>query len=132
MVNAPWRTRVSLDPDREYWAVATSLHVRGIHRLGKFFRYTRRIGEQLERQQGFVGFALRTNIPRMRFWTFTVWEDGPSARAFVNEGAHAEAIRELRPALKKFGMTRWRAAGSSLPPPWTIILKRLDDAGQNV
>jgi len=121
-----------LEADREYWAVATSLHVRGIHRLGKFFRYTRRIGAQLEGQKGFVGFALRTNIPRMRFWTFTVWEDGASVRDFANAGSHAEAIRELRPSLRKFGITRWSAAGRNLPPSWPDILKRLDEAGQNV
>jgi len=58
----------------EFTSVATYLPVkrwRDIH----FLLMSYRVEQQLRRTEGVVRYGLRTNLPRKRFWTYSVWKD---------------------------------------------------------
>ncbi len=85
----------------EYLCVAKFLPVRGWMNVIPFLQMSSRIQEQLGRSEGVVRYGVRTDIPRKRFWTLSVWTDEKLMRAFVETEPHLTAIRSSSPGLEK-------------------------------
>ena len=59
----------------EYLCVATYLPVRSWTNIVPFLRLSSKIEQQLRQGEGSVRYGVRTDIPRKRFWTLSVWTD---------------------------------------------------------
>ncbi len=78
-----------------YLCVATFLPVRGWMNVIPFLQMSSRIQEQLGRSEGVVRYGVRTDIPRKRFWTLSVWTDEKLMRTFVKAEPHLAAIKKF-------------------------------------
>jgi heme-degrading monooxygenase HmoA len=118
MPTLPWVERQTVDPDREYVAMASRLPLKSYRSLPGFLRDTTRIRAQLAHTPGLVGYGLNAQPMRKTFWTFSVWEDQTSLDAFAGADPHRRITRGLR---SRMGRTRFEVlhvAGADLPMTW--------------
>ncbi len=95
---------------------ATILPIRRYRDIPAFLSLSMKIAKQAKRAKGSVRYALKTDMPKKRFWTVSVWQDRASMRAFVQAEPHATAV-------KKFA--GWAADGAAFAE-WTGPDKKVD------
>jgi quinol monooxygenase YgiN len=88
----------------EFTSIATILPVRKWRHVVAFLRMSGRIEQQLRRTEGVVRYGLKTDLPRKRFWTYSVWKNPQAIGPFVAAEPHATAV-------KKF--TEWAGEGAA-------------------
>jgi heme-degrading monooxygenase HmoA len=121
----PWLERQSIDPRREYVAMASRLPLRSYRFVPGFLRDTLRIRRQLADSPGLVGYTLNAGLARKTFWTFSVWEDQASLDKFAASDPHRAIIGRLRPRMNPTRFEFFSAAGSDLPLTWEQIIARV-------
>ena len=124
MPPTPWKTSFQPDPDREYLALLTVLPVKHYRTIPRFLGYTRRIEAQLAETVGLVGYSLRAELLRRRFWTLSVWEDDNALMNFVRTTPHAQVMETLQGHMGVTRFVRWTLKGASVPPDWQGALLR--------
>ncbi|HKE00648.1 MAG TPA: antibiotic biosynthesis monooxygenase, partial [Planctomycetota bacterium] len=112
------------EPDREYVALLTYLPLRAYRSIPRFLVSTIRIGRQLARAPGAIGYSLRASMGSKQFWTLSVWESEAALGAFVAARPHLDAMSGLRGHMGATRFTRWRVRGRELPPDWSDALRR--------
>jgi hypothetical protein len=128
----PWVRRQDVSPDREYTAMASRLPLRAYRSIPRFLRDTLRIRRQLATTSGLVGYTLRADLMRKTFWTFSVWTDEASLRAFAAADPHREITRGLRARMGQSRFEFFSVRGADLPPKWGDIEMRVHGAGTKV
>ena len=93
----PWVERQTIDPEREYVAMASHLPLKAYRFVPGFLRDTTRIRGQLAHTPGLVGYALNAQLARKTFWTFSVWDDRASLNTFSASDPHSRIIQRLAP-----------------------------------
>ncbi len=126
MRSSPWKTSIEPDPDREYLAVLTFLPLKHYRTFPRFVGYSRRIEDQLAETAGLIGYSLRAELLRRRFWTLSVWEDEGALQQFVHHGYHPGVMTVLVPDMGKTNFVRHRIKGSEYPPSWESALRGFD------
>ncbi|MPZ15820.1 MAG: DUF3291 domain-containing protein [Chloroflexi bacterium] len=107
-----------------FFASATYIPVRSWSAVVPFMRLARRVEEQARRSDGIVGYSLRADVLKRRFWTLSLWSSKASARAFVGEEPHATAVVRFRDwAGSGAAFAEWDAPGPELE--WHEADKRL-------
>lgn len=102
-------------PGQELHSVASVLPLRGYRYIIPFMRLSMSVQKQLKATPGLVRFAMKTDIPRKRFWTFTVWTDRKAMGTFVRTEPHATAVKRF---------SEWGGAGAFAE--WTGPEGKLD------
>ena len=69
----------------------------------------REVVGQLKTTPGLVRWALKTDLPRKQFYTFSVWRDQASMSKFVHTEPHATALRRF---------AEWRVPGGGQAVEW--------------
>lgn len=85
----------------------------------------------LANQPGLIGYSLRTELLGSNSWTMTVWETEDALRAFVEDVAHQDAMRDGKNALAAARFARFSAAPDDIPLPWDKALQILDRDGRS-
>ncbi len=119
-----WITRRRPKPDREYLALLTYLPLKRYRTLFRFAAYSARIRRQLKGARGLIGYSLRTQPWRLRFWTLSVWRSESALREFAHQGSHMGAMVLLRSEMGETRFTRWPIMGKEVPPDWKDALDR--------
>src|SRR5688572_8325037 len=60
------------------------------------FKLSNRVEGQIKKSPGIVAYSLATNPLRRHFWTYSIWSDMASARAFTRAEPHATAIERFK------------------------------------
>lgn len=107
--------------------VVTRLHVRWWRFLPSFVVHVWRIRRQAQLSAGFLGGALAGELPR-GFWTFTVWTDEPTMRAFQTSAPHVNTMSRLPHWCDEASYVYWQQDDASLPTP-AAALERMRDGG---
>ncbi|HEV2390183.1 MAG TPA: hypothetical protein VGS04_05605 [Nitrososphaerales archaeon] len=97
------RSEVNPPTGSDFVSVATFLPVRRWIDVVPFLRMSSKVTGQLQASD-VIRFGLKTDLPRKRFWTLSVWADRESMRRFVTAEPHATAQR-------KFG--KWAGRGAA-------------------
>jgi hypothetical protein len=121
----PWIQRQTVEPEREYVAMASRLPLRRHRFIPGFLRDTLRIRRQLSSTDGLVGYALNAELGSKTFWTFSVWTDRPSLEAFATAEPHAGIMGRLRGRMGDTRFEFFAVAGSEVPIAWKEIAARL-------
>ena len=124
MVDLPWQSIQSPDPNREYLALLTYLPLKGYRGTLNLMRREGAVAAQLRGTPGLIGFSFRAKILRHRFWTLSVWEDEEALMTFVGKRPHADAMEALGPSMGKTDFTRFRVRGTEVPVTWDSALRR--------
>jgi hypothetical protein len=122
----PWQQRQPIDPAASYVVMYTRLPLQRYRWIPGFLRDAGRIRRQLATTPGLVGYALKANLLRRRFWTVSAWVDQASLQAFVAAQPHHGVTERLR---GKMGATRFKqvpAPGDRLPPTWRDVADAVD------
>jgi len=122
----PWQKRQPIDPARSYVVMHARLPLQRSGSIPGFLRETQRVRRQLAKTPGLVGYALKANVLRRRFWTVSAWVDEASLRAFVAAEPHRSVMGRLQ---GKMGATSFKldhVAGEALPPSWREVSAAVD------
>lgn len=127
MVTLPWRSVNRAEPKEHCLIVLSYLPLGRWRHIAGFLLRTARIAAQLRQSPGMLGFSLRAELAKKRFWTLSAWRDEASLLDFVHAGPHARAMVELAPQMGATRFLRWALEGSQLPPGWEDALRRWRD-----
>ena len=105
----------------EFTSIATYLPVRRWRHVISFFRMASRVEKQLQKTVGVVRYGLKTDFPRKRFWTYSVWNNRQAVGRFVAAEPHAAAVRKF---------AQWAGDGASFVE-WTSNDGKVDWAEAN-
>ncbi len=117
----PWAGLQAIDHGLQYAAMASYLPVNRYRSIPGFLRDTMVIRRQLARAPGLVGYTLDADLAHKTFWTFSVWADQASLRAFATSDPHRRITRRLAPRMGTSKFEFFPVQGSDLPLPWRQI-----------
>ncbi|HEY9126203.1 MAG TPA: antibiotic biosynthesis monooxygenase [Acidobacteriaceae bacterium] len=106
----------------------TRLRIRSVFYLPLFAVYTLRSLRQVRRASGFLSGKLLPDHDRT-FWTMTAWRDSGSMRAFMNSGAHKQAMPKLLSWCDEASVAHWGQEDLSLPS-WEEADRRMRESGR--
>lgn len=121
---SPWITTHTVDPQRDYLALLSSLPLLRYRMIPTFLRYSSRVREQLATTPGVIGYALNADILGKHFWTLSVWEGEGALRAFTGGGFHAQVMGLLDGEMGETQFTRWTVKGKDVPLTWKDAFAR--------
>jgi heme-degrading monooxygenase HmoA len=120
----PWSSRQTVEPDRQYTAMASRLPLKSYGSIPGFLRDTMRIRRQLAGSAGLVGYGLNAQLTRRTFWTFSVWESEDALKSFAATDPHRGIVQRLKPKMDKTHFEFFPIAGNQVPLPWQTIMER--------
>ena len=91
-------------------------------------RQSSKVGKQLARTPGLLGYSFRAKVASHRFWTLSVWEDESALMAFVRQDPHRLTMGMLEPYMDEPAFRRWSIRGSDVPPSWADAMRRSESA----
>ena len=121
-----WKWLSSVEPDREYLLLASSIPPKSRTSTWALFNGSRIVRRQLASTDGFVGFALLAEPIRMRYATLSVWRDEAALDAFAAAEPHRRLMAELAPRMGPTRFVTWNAVVGTGPPSWDDALTRLE------
>jgi len=117
----PWVRREDTDPDREYVVMASRLPLTSHRYVPGFLRDTLRIRRQLAQTDGLVAYALKAELARKTFWTYSVWTDRESLEAFARTDPHRSIIERLRGRMGESRFEFMDLRGEQIPTRWDAM-----------
>ena len=126
MARSRWKAVGTLEPDREYLVLASSIPTRRRSSAVRMFRGARRIRRQLDHTPGLVGYSLLAEPHRNRYATLSVWADQLALDAFAAAEPHRELSNDLAGILATSHFERWTIRGAAGLPTWADALERLE------
>ena len=124
-MKSPWKTLATLEPDREYLVLASSIPPRSMSSTWRLFRGSSMVRKQLAATPGVVGFSLLARPLRKQYATLSVWVDDAALAAFAAAQPHAELMTGLAPEMGPTRFVRWTIKGADGRPSWGDALQRL-------
>lgn len=115
----------TLDADREYLVLASSIPTKQISSTWSMFRGASQVRNQLAHTDGVIGFSLLARPFRNQYATLSVWTDDDALAAFVRQHPHAEIMSSLSEQMGPTRFERWTISGSDGLPSWDEALRRL-------
>jgi heme-degrading monooxygenase HmoA len=107
--------------------MCTRLPLHRYRSIPGFLLETQRVRRQLKTTEGLVGYSLKTDLPRRRFFTMSAWADEASLHRFTATEPHRSVMRRLRDRMGETGFKQLSAPGTVVPPTWHDALAALGD-----
>ena len=124
-MKSPWKAMKSLEADREYLVLASSIPPLSRSSTRRLFQGASAVRKQLARTEGVVGFSLLARPWQKQYATLSVWTDETALAAFADESPHRQLVSDLSPEMGPTKFVRWTIAGSDGRPSWSEALRRL-------
>jgi hypothetical protein len=124
-VKSRWKWFGSLEPDRDYLVLASSIPPLSRRSTWALFRGASAVKRQLGSTEGVVGFALLAEPIRMRYATLSIWQDQAALAAFSAASPHHELMKDLAPRMGDTRFVQWTLEGGAGRPSWDEALRRL-------
>ena len=117
-----WKWVSSLEPEREYLVLASSIPPRSRRSTWRLFRGASTVRKQLAGTEGVIGFSLLARPLAKQYATLSIWRDGQALAAFAGAEPHRELMNSLSPEM---GPTKF-VRGADPHPTWHDALQRLN------
>ncbi len=124
-MKSPWKSIESLEPDRDYVVLASSIPPRKLSSTWHMFRGASAVRKQLGQTAGVIGFSLLARPMRKQYATLSVWLDERALALFADQSPHHELMTKLSPEMGPTKFVRWTIRGSDGRPSWDDALRRL-------
>jgi quinol monooxygenase YgiN len=124
-VKSPWKSLGSLEADRQYLVLASSIPPKRVSSTWSMFTGSRAVRKQMLAADGVLGFSMLAEPLRKHYATLSVWRDEAALDAFAATSPHARLMAELAPAMNEPRFVRWTIAGRDGVPSWFDALDRL-------
>lgn len=126
----PWKRFGTLDDDRTYLVLASSIPARTLAATPALFTGSRAVKRQLATTEGLKGFSLLARPLCKRYATLSVWTDEEALERFARSEPHRELMTRLAPHMAPTTFVRWSMNGREGRPRWREALDRLDAAAR--
>ena len=118
-----------VDPQMNVLAAATFVPLRHWWDVLSFFRMSHRVQKQLAQTPGVIKYGLNADLLRKRYYTYSVWADRASLKAFLRAEPHVTAMKRLETwAGDGAAFTDWETKVSSVD--WDEAMQRLKNPNQ--
>ena len=124
-MKSPWKWTSSLEPEREYLVLASSIPPRSRRSTWRLFHGASAVRKQLAGTDGVIGFALLARPLSKHYATLSVWRDEDALAAFAGAEPHRELMSTLSPEMGPTKFVRWTMRGADGRPTWDDALQRL-------
>lgn len=124
-MRSPWKWTATLDPDREYLVLASSIPPRSLRSTWRLFRGAGAVRKQLGGTDGVVGFALLARPLRKQYATLSVWTGEDVLARSADAEPHRQLMSNLAPEMGLTKFERWTIRGGDDRPSWSEALRRL-------
>ena len=124
-MKSPWTWTSSLEPEREYVVLASSIPPRSRRSTWRLFRGASTVRKQLAGTDGVIGFALLARPFAKQYATLSVWRDEDALRVFAGAEPHRGLMSTLSAEMGPTKFVRWTMRGADGRPTWADALQRL-------
>ena len=124
-MKSPWKWSTSLEPEREYLVLASSIPPRSRRSTWGLFRGAGAVRKQLGVTDGVIGFSLLARPLRKQYATLSVWTGEDALARFAGADPHRDLVRELTAEMGATRFVRWTIRGADGRPSWADALRRL-------
>lgn len=91
----------------------TRLKLRSWHYLAPFLQHSNASIDQAKAAKG--NLQVTTQRHGRDFWTLTVWEDEAAMKAYMQSGAHQEAMPTISKLSESASTVHWQQESTNLP-----------------
>ena len=81
MAASPWKQFEAMEPDREYFVMASHLPLKSMGATPRMLGLASAVRRQLKDTPGIVGYSLDAKVFAKDYFTLSVWEDEAALRA---------------------------------------------------
>ena len=120
-----WNSFSEPDPESELQGVVGHLHPSGYRTVPRVLWHTRGIESQLAESVGLVGYALRAELHKKKFWAVAAWESDESLQEFVESDPHAGIRVALERVMEESWFERFDVSGREIPLSVDEALERV-------
>jgi hypothetical protein len=120
-----WKWSTSLEPEREYLVLASSIPPNSRRSTWRLFRGASAVRKQLGATDGVVGFSLLARPLRKQYATLSVWTGEDALARFAGADPHRDLMGKLTPEMGSTKFVRWTVRGTDGQPSWADALRRL-------
>jgi heme-degrading monooxygenase HmoA len=124
-MKSPWKWSTSLERDREYLVLASSIPPESRRSTWRLFRGASAVRKQLAVTDGVIGFSLLARPLRKQYATLSVWTGQDALAKFAGADPHRDLMRKLTPEMGSTKFVQWTIRGTEGQPSWDDALQRL-------
>jgi heme-degrading monooxygenase HmoA len=124
-MRSPWKSTTTLDADRQYLALASSIPPKSMRSTWRMFRGSRAVWAQLLSTDGVMGFSMLAQPFRKHYATLSVWRDEEALDAFAAAHPHDRMMAGLAAEMDAPKFVRWTISGADGRPSWDEALEKL-------
>jgi heme-degrading monooxygenase HmoA len=124
-MKSPWKWSTSLEREREYLVLASSIPPTSRRSTWRLFRGASAVRKQLAVTDGVIGFSLLARPLRKQYATLSVWTGEDALAKFAGADPHHDLMRKLTPEMGSTKFVRWTIRGAEGQPSWDDALQRL-------
>lgn len=111
----------------DYSCLGSMLVLNSYRDVPRFLYWTLRIRKQLKHAPGLVGYSLKAEPWKKRFWTLSAWSSKDAMETFVRSGAHKEMLANMKGRMGNSRFTDWQANANDMPLKWPEAVQKLNE-----
>ncbi|MTE12128.1 DUF3291 domain-containing protein [Nocardia aurantiaca] len=124
MPTLPWMT-VGTPTRPEVQCMASRLEVDSLLSAPGFLIASLALWWQARRSPGALGVALKAEMLKGTFWTYSAWEDKAAIYAYARSEPHKSTVERKRKVMRDATFVFFNAPVDELPLSWTEIRRRI-------
>ncbi|WP_433202468.1 hypothetical protein ACQP1G_12330 [Nocardia sp. CA-107356] len=124
MPTLPWMT-VNAPTAPEAQCMASRLEVKSWWHTPGFLLASLALWRQARRSPGALGVALKAEMWKCTFWTYSAWTDKAAIYAYAGAEPHKSTIQRKRKVMREATFVFFTAPVDELPLSWDEIRRRI-------
>ncbi|WP_194819960.1 DUF3291 domain-containing protein [Nocardia sp. XZ_19_385] len=124
MPTIPWIT-VTTPTTPEVQCMASRLEVKSVRDAPGFLISSLKLWRQARRSPGVLGVALKAEILKGTFWTYSAWTDKSAIYAYAAAEPHKSTVERKRKVMREATFVFFDAPADELPVSWDEIGRRI-------
>ncbi|MFI1918151.1 hypothetical protein [Nocardia sp. NPDC020380] len=105
--------------------MASRLEVKSVRDAPGFLIASLALWRQARRSPGAVGVALKAEMLKGTFWTYSAWEDKAAIYAYAAAEPHKSTVARKRKVMREATFVFFSAPVAELPLSWDEIRRRI-------
>ncbi|MFX0576621.1 hypothetical protein [Nocardia nepalensis] len=124
MPTLPWMT-VNAPTASEAQCMASRLEVKSVLHAPAFLMASLALWRQARRSPGALGVALKAEMFKGTFWTYSAWTDKAAIFAYAGAEPHKSTVQRKRKVMREATFVFFTAPVDELPMSWDEIRRRI-------
>jgi hypothetical protein len=124
MPTIPWMT-VDAPTAPEAQCMASRLEVKSLRQAPGFLLASLALWRQARRSPGALGVALKAEMLKGTFWTYSAWTDKAAIYAYAGAEPHRSTVARKRKVMREATFVFFSAPAEELPMSWEEIRGRI-------